>query len=70
MTFYFWVILLAVLAYGWLHSFLDSLNTKAHARNLLEAHTDQWFCHAYNFMAVITLLPMLIPGLRLPFSGQ
>lgn len=60
MTISFWLILLAALAYGLLHSFLASLRTKAYARQWLGKKTDIWFRIAYNFIAVITLLPILL----------
>jgi methanethiol S-methyltransferase len=60
MTISFWLILLAVLAYGLLHSFLASLKIKAHTHDWFGSSTDLWFRLAYNFIAVITLLPILI----------
>jgi protein-S-isoprenylcysteine O-methyltransferase Ste14 len=60
MTISFWLILLAVLAYGLLHSFLASLKLKAHTHHWFGSSTDLWFRLAYNFIAVITLLPILI----------
>jgi protein-S-isoprenylcysteine O-methyltransferase Ste14 len=60
MTISFWLILLAVLAYGLLHSFLASLKVKANTRLWFGSSIDPWFRLAYNFIAVITLLPILI----------
>jgi protein-S-isoprenylcysteine O-methyltransferase Ste14 len=60
MTISFWLILLAVVAYGLLHSFLASLKTKARARNWFGRATDRGFRLAYNLIAVITLLPILL----------
>ena len=60
MTLSFWLILLAVLAYGLLHSFLASLKVKAQTRHWFGSSTDLWFRLAYNFIAVVTLLPVLI----------
>ena len=60
MTLSFWLILLAVLAYGLLHSLLASLQAKARARHWFGLTTDRWFRVAYNFLAAITLLPILL----------
>lgn len=63
MTISFWLIILAVLAYGLLHSFLASLKTKASARKLIGPTSERWFRLAYNMIATVTLLPILF----LPF---
>ncbi len=60
MTLSFWLILLAVMAYGLFHSLLASPNIKYHARNQIGAAADRWFRLAFNFIAVITLLPILV----------
>ena len=60
MTISFWLILLAVLAYGLLHTLLASLKMKAEAHHWLGWKSDQWFRLAYNFLAVITQLPILV----------
>jgi protein-S-isoprenylcysteine O-methyltransferase Ste14 len=60
MTISFWLILLAVLAYGLLHSFLASLKVKAQTHHWFGSSTYLWFRLAYNFIAVVTLLPILI----------
>ncbi len=60
MTISFWLILSAVAAYGLLHSLLASLTTKAHTRKLFGMATDRWFRIAYNLIAVLTLLPILL----------
>ncbi len=60
MTISFWLILLAVVAYGLLHSLLASLTTKAHTRKWFGLTTDRWFRIAYNLIAVLTLLPILL----------
>jgi protein-S-isoprenylcysteine O-methyltransferase Ste14 len=60
MTISFWLILLAMLLYGLLHTFLASLQMKASARRWFGSNTDLWFRLAYNFIAVITLLPILL----------
>lgn len=60
MTISFWLILLAVIAYGLLHSLLASLKTKARTRHWFGPATDRWFRLAYNLIAVLTLLPILL----------
>jgi protein-S-isoprenylcysteine O-methyltransferase Ste14 len=55
----FWVILLAVLAWGLLHSFLASRKLKALAHGWFGHATDRWFRLAYNFISIITFLPIL-----------
>jgi methanethiol S-methyltransferase len=60
MTISFCLILLAVLAYGLLHSLLASLTTKAHARKWIGPASDRWFRILYNLIAAITLLPILL----------
>jgi protein-S-isoprenylcysteine O-methyltransferase Ste14 len=59
MTISFWLILLAVVAYGLLHSFLASLKTKAQARKWIGITSVRWFRLAYNLIAVVTLMPIL-----------
>jgi methanethiol S-methyltransferase len=60
MTISFWLILLAVLAYGLLHTLLASLKIKAEVHRWFSSKSNQWFRLAYNFIAVITLLPILV----------
>ncbi len=60
MTLSFWLILVAVLAYGLFHSFLASPTIKYQTRKQAGPATDRWFRLAYNFIAVITLLPILL----------
>jgi len=60
MTISFWLILLAVIAYGLLHSFLASLKTKAYARDWFGQAPDRWFRLTYNLIVVFTLLPILL----------
>lgn len=59
MTISFWLIILAVLAYGLLHSFLASLKTKASARKWIGLSGERWFRLAYNLIAIVTLVPIL-----------
>ncbi|OGO25547.1 MAG: hypothetical protein A2136_02175 [Chloroflexi bacterium RBG_16_54_11] len=60
MTLSFWLILLAVLSYGLLHTLLASLKTKTLVRQKLGPMTDRWFRLAYNLIAIFTLLPILV----------
>jgi protein-S-isoprenylcysteine O-methyltransferase Ste14 len=66
MTISFWLILLAVCLYGLLHSLLASLTAKAHNRQRIGPVTDRWFRLAYNFIAAITLLPILFLPILIP----
>jgi protein-S-isoprenylcysteine O-methyltransferase Ste14 len=60
MTISFWLILLAVLSYGLLHTLLASQRIKNLARQWLGPNTDRWYRLVYNFIAIITLLPILL----------
>jgi len=60
MTYSFWIILLAVFSYGLLHSILASSRAKAQAHRWLGPQTERWYRLAYNFIAIITLLPILL----------
>ena len=60
MTISFWLILMAVLSYGLLHTLLASQRIKNLARLWLGPHTDRWYRLVYNFIAIITLLPILL----------
>jgi protein-S-isoprenylcysteine O-methyltransferase Ste14 len=55
----FWLILLAVLSYGLLHTLLASVKMKALTRNWFGSKTDRVYRLAYNFIAIFTLLPIL-----------
>jgi len=76
MTISFWLILLAVLSYGLLHSILASTKMKSLASSWFGVKTDRVYRLAYNIIAIITLLPiLLLPILlideeiyRIPFS--
>lgn len=59
MTASFWLILLAVLGYGLLHTILASLRMKALARQWFGPKTDRWYRLIFNLIAIITLLPIL-----------
>ncbi len=60
MTLSFWLILLAVLAYGLLHSLLASIRIKAHNSHWGGPSFERWYRLAYNFIAIITLIPILL----------
>jgi protein-S-isoprenylcysteine O-methyltransferase Ste14 len=60
MTISFWLILLAVLSYGLLHSILASSKMKSLARRWFGIKTDRVYRLAYNVIAIITLLPILL----------
>jgi methanethiol S-methyltransferase len=63
MSWSFWIILCAVMLYGILHSLLASLEAKALARQWFGPAANRWFRLFYNFIAVLTLLPiMLLPA--------
>lgn len=55
----FWIILLAVLLYGLIHSFLASLWMKAKAKHWFGRIADRPFRLFYNLFAFLTLLPIL-----------
>jgi protein-S-isoprenylcysteine O-methyltransferase Ste14 len=65
MTSSFWLILLAVLAYGLVHSLLASVTIKAQTRQFIGSMTDRWYRLGFNFIAVVTLLPILLLPLLL-----
>lgn len=60
MTISFWIIILTVFLYGLLHSLLASLWAKTQARRAFGTLADRWFRLLYNFIAVLTFLPVLI----------
>jgi len=60
MTISFWLILLAVLSYGLLHSILASPKMKSLASSWFGVTTDRVYRLAYNIIAIITLLPILL----------
>lgn len=61
-----WLILLAVLLYGMLHSFLASLWAKAKVRGWFGVRSDRWYRLVYNLVAVPTFLPVLALVALLP----
>ena len=54
-----WLVLLAVLAYGGVHSFLASLWAKGRARRWFGALADRTYRLLYNLFAVVSFLPVL-----------
>jgi protein-S-isoprenylcysteine O-methyltransferase Ste14 len=66
MTISFWLILLAVLSYGLLHTLLASKKVKAFINNRFGSKTEQWYRLAYNLIAVFTLLPILLLPIIFP----
>jgi protein-S-isoprenylcysteine O-methyltransferase Ste14 len=66
MTQPFWLILVAILAWGLLHSFLASLQVKAKVRHWVGHEADRWYRILYNFISIITLLPILILPITQP----
>jgi protein-S-isoprenylcysteine O-methyltransferase Ste14 len=66
MTLPFWLILMAVLAWGLLHSFLASVKLKTRVRQWIGSHADRWYRISYNFISIITFLPILTLLIILP----
>jgi protein-S-isoprenylcysteine O-methyltransferase Ste14 len=60
MTISFWLILLAVLGYGLLHTLLAAQIIKSLALRLFGTKTERIYRLFYNFIAIITLLPILL----------
>jgi protein-S-isoprenylcysteine O-methyltransferase Ste14 len=61
-----WVVLLAVLVYGAVHSFLASLWAKGRARRWFGALADRTYRLLYNIFAVLSFLPVLALAGLLP----
>jgi methanethiol S-methyltransferase len=62
----FWIVLLAVLVYGGVHSFLASLWAKARARRWFGKLADRAYRLLYNVIAVVSFLPVLALAGLLP----
>jgi methanethiol S-methyltransferase len=60
MTLSFWLILFDCLLWGLLHSLLASLRVKSVARRWFGVMTGHWYRLVFNFVAGITLLPILL----------
>jgi protein-S-isoprenylcysteine O-methyltransferase Ste14 len=63
-----WVILFAVVVYGIVHSLLATLGAKARARKWFGSATDRWYRLVYNFLGIVTFLPIL--GLVAAYPGE
>lgn len=61
-----WIILLAVLVYGVVHSALATIGFKSLLRSWLGPGVDRWYRLAYNAFAILTLLPILALTALLP----
>lgn len=61
-----WIILLAVLVYGVVHSALATIGFKSRLRSWLGPGADRWYRLAYNAFAILTLLPILALTASLP----
>jgi protein-S-isoprenylcysteine O-methyltransferase Ste14 len=66
MTQPFWLILVAILVWGLLHSFLASLKAKSLIRQRVSPEADRWYRIIYNLISIITLLPILTILIILP----
>lgn len=53
------VILFAVFLYGFVHSLLATVGTKARVRQLFGPGADRWYRLAYNLIGILTFLPVL-----------
>jgi protein-S-isoprenylcysteine O-methyltransferase Ste14 len=62
------IILLAVVVYGVIHSLLATLAAKARARQWFGPVADRWYRLAYNFLGIVTFLPIL--GLVAAYPGE
>jgi len=63
-----WIIPLAVVVYGFIHSLLATLGAKAKARQWFGSATDRWYRLAYNFFGIVSFLPIL--GLVAAYPGE
>ena len=61
-----WVILLAVLIYGFVHSLLAASGIKARVKVWFGAGVDRWYRLAYNTFGILTLMPILALVAYLP----
>jgi protein-S-isoprenylcysteine O-methyltransferase Ste14 len=61
-----WIILFSVLVYGFVHSLLATLATKARARRWFGSGVDRWYRLAYNIFGILTFLPVLALVAALP----
>ena len=63
-----WIILLAVIIYGFVHSLLATVGTKARLRKWFGPGVDRWYRLIYNTIGILTFLPVLF--LTAAFPGQ
>jgi protein-S-isoprenylcysteine O-methyltransferase Ste14 len=63
-----WTIIFAIAVYGFVHSLLATLGAKAKARRWFGPGTDRWYRLAYNFLGILTFLPIL--GLVAAYPGE
>ena len=61
-----WLVLLAVLLYGLVHSLLAALRVKALARRYFGSWSDRFYRLGYNIFALVSLLPVLALPALLP----
>ena len=61
-----WIILLAVLIYGFVHSLLATLGTKARLRKWFGPGVDRWYRLIYNTIGILTFLPILVLAASFP----
>ena len=61
-----WLVLLAILLYGLVHSLLAALRVKALARRYFGSYSDRFYRLGYNIFAVVSLLPVLALSALLP----
>ena len=54
------VLLLAILIYGVIHSILASLWAKEKSQHLFGIHSQRWYRLVYNLFAILSFLPVLI----------
>lgn len=62
------VLIIAIMVWGFVHSLLATVATKAHVRQLLGPGVDRWYRLAYNLIGILTFLPVL--GLLALYPGE
>lgn len=62
------VLIIAIMVWGFVHSLLATVATKAHVRQLLGPGVDRWYRLAYNLIGILTFLPIL--GLLALYPGE
>lgn len=63
-----WIILFAIAVYGFVHSLLATMGAKAKVRRWFGPGADRWYRLAYNFLGILTFLPIL--GLVAAYPGE